>query len=74
MGNLNCDICGFIDQSVTGSICLVYADGVIRCKLCRQKAKYGKVMTYDEEFERDKAGVDPMLEVSPELHMEVADG
>lgn len=44
-----CDVCGY-----NGASHAIYADedGIVRCLICRQKAKYGKVLgEHDEPIE-----------------------
>ena len=44
-----CDVCGFLDESKTNSVVHECKDGVYRCKLCRQKAVYGRTFAHDDD-------------------------
>jgi hypothetical protein len=58
---MKCDICGYEHETAV-SLC---NDGVIRCKLCRHRAKYGRVLHTAQEYAEHKDDPTSPFDVAP---------
>jgi hypothetical protein len=65
-----CDICGYENKTAVN----LSNDGVIRCKLCRQRAKYGRVLHTVQEYAEHKDDPPSPFDVAPAQPDEGAEG
>lgn len=53
-----CDVCEYEDRSEAGLVVLKCEDGIFRCKHCRQRAEYGRVLySFDDDVMPEVNGV-----------------
>lgn len=57
---MNCDICG--NKNDTVGICY---DDILRCRNCRQRAKYGRTMSDDTELWLDEQHGPSLFDLAP---------